>query len=64
MVPERKRPVSDFRTSSFRSIREEAKPRLFEPFGQAESSTSRQFGGTGIGLPISQVRLGFQKFSD
>ncbi|GAQ87094.1 histidine kinase [Klebsormidium nitens] len=35
-------------------IREEAKPRLFEPFGQAESSTSRQFGGTGIGLPISQ----------
>lgn len=39
---------------SGRGLNEEQKNRLFTPFTQADNTTTRQFGGTGLGLALSK----------
>ncbi len=39
-------------TDTGTGISKEAQSRLFQPFSQADSSTTRQYGGTGLGLVI------------
>lgn len=45
-------------TDSGIGINSQFLPRLFQPFMQAEVSTSRRFGGTGLGLAITQRIVG------
>jgi CheY-like chemotaxis protein len=47
-------PISIFVKDTGAGIDDEQRSRLFQPFVQADNSTSRKFGGTGLGLALSR----------